>query len=173
MADLDSPVPPTPAMILPFASQVAPLALCRRLKELGAPQGTAYVWGVQADLWKLFAARGQVDEGATRYFAAFTVAELGALLPGAVPTAGTGHRVGQLLDTIVSTGPPSEYTFSSGKGAAGRWWAGMICENGVDGGPPPLVLHMTAGRATEAEARAALLIALVESGVVKFETAAT
>ena len=76
-------------MILPLDQQVAPLELCRRLKELGAPQESAFAWHrssafTEAPLWRPLReaeARTLPQTDRVPDCAAYTVAELLALLP--------------------------------------------------------------------------------------------
>jgi hypothetical protein len=167
-------------MILPLTQQVAPLALCRRLKELGAPQQSFLAWSKRTsngDVRPTLTGAADVycGKGGVPAFeniaAAYTVAELGALLPAEViapgaareMTSGGYHSLGHEVPYALRTGKADGGT----RFPNGAWFAGMI----DDVNSPTLVLHMAAGRATEAEARAALLIKLVELGHVKWDGA--
>lgn len=136
-------------MILPLVDQVAPLALCQRLKELGAPQETLCFWSTlpNSGKWKVWLHgdpagayhSGEGEPGEVRRrtdVAAYTVAELGAMLPNEVNYS----RMDQ------------------------RWSCAYIGGHAFD---------FPRGGETESESRAALLIALIERGVVKFERKAT
>jgi hypothetical protein len=160
-------------MILPLEQQVAPLDLCRRLKELGAPQDSEFMWyaGKVTTWWAREFARDlltaeQVSvaydpEAVARYraaqdtvCAAYTVAELGALLPLHVEA---DDESGGYWFHVWRT--PGEH-----HGA--QYVRNSRTHSRLD------AIASGAG-ATEAEARGALLVELVERGVVTFEKAAT
>ena len=124
-------------MILPLEQQVAPLALCRRLKELGAPQETHFRWtrseaGPRDVVLDTYTA---VKFSVRTHCAAYTVAELGAMLPGGF---------------TIDRDPYSEARFGH------VVWTARFDRNGQ---------ALIEDGQTEAEARAALLIALAECGV--------
>ena len=67
--------------------QVCSLDLANRLKELGCIQKSTFYWAhyvgylKNKDTWVLVRATDQWGEDVSEYFAAFTVAELGEMLP--------------------------------------------------------------------------------------------
>ena len=121
--------------------QVASLELCKRLKELGVKQESEFYWNCDTDHWtsepckdtrhwRLINDDGNEREG----YSAFTVAELGEMLPKEV-------RSGALwwLEIVRS----EAWRFKYGK------------------------IIFTAGTGdTEADARAKMLIHLIEKGIV-------
>lgn len=152
-------------MILLLQQQCAPLVLCRRLKELGAPQDSlhAWIWGAFKTVLSTDSADGAYsqitdmpddykgervaimdsymrDDGHDGYCAAYTVAELGAMLNDANVRWDSGSH------GWVRAEPA-------------RPWSGFFLEAG----------GLTRSSGSEAEARASLLIALIEGGIVKFE----
>ena len=112
-------------------SQVASLDLCKRLKELGVKQESLFYWSFhKAAKPELKLSDALREKTHWEDFAAFTVAELGEMLPPMTPS--------KLADTSVNER---------------RWSCGMYPDD---------------FRAkTEADARAAMLIYLIEQGLVK------
>jgi hypothetical protein len=140
-------------MILPLESQVAPLALCRKLKELGAPQESLHQWyeGISGTMF----VSNERDSYARwpQLCAAYTVAELGVLMPHAseCPTVNGGAGRGHF-----------RWEQSFMKDREGEWWHNE--------GPQSLCDRGCSGHESEAEARAILLIALTEAGIMRFAT---
>lgn len=120
-------------------NQVCPLGLSKRLKELGVKQKSAFYW-YKCWLVRMGEQNHRFPEHPDRawsasYTAAFTVAELGEMLPCG---------------------------FSSHKEEIGRWSIGLY-KKGVNG----LVVGYSETASSEANARAKMLIHLIEKGVVK------
>lgn len=129
-------------------SQVASLELCRKLKELRVEQKSYFSWyafenplnnifkedDLDEDMWRIGTSRDCSKGGADWVYSAFTVAELGELLP-------QGH-----------------YTYRADNG----WYV------------PPLNKIKDWNEEypceTEADARAKLLIHLLENGLIKNDT---
>jgi hypothetical protein len=118
-------------MSLPLEKQVVSLELAKRLKELGVAQDSAFRWALDAgNQWVLVSSRiGKVDPD--QRLSAFTVAELGEMLPNGSESWRNEQR--RYAAEFVLPGDPKN------RGT----------------------LHFAA---TEADARAAMLIHLIEQG---------
>lgn len=128
--------------------QVCSLGLARKLKELGVKQESAFYWArhiefdsfkgvVGEEVWKL-KDRNYVKSSAVDNFAAFTVAELGEMLP-IVGVLCYSHR---LLN---------------------EW----LCLYAVEAKEGFLQAKYETTANTETDARAKMLIYLIEHGIVK------
>lgn len=131
--------------------QVISLPLAKRLKELGVKQKSHFIWANGGHKWFVSPDHEIIRINDPGYAqpgpAAYTVAELGALLP----------------PTIDPEPPGTCYWFSSGKMAGeseGEWLVSYSEDGnffpgyGIQGD-------------TEADARAKMLIYLIEKGLVK------
>ena len=125
-----------------LTKRVSTLDLCTTMKELGMPQGgSSWAWvktGMEA--WCL-ALRSETV-AAERWIDAPTVAELGEMLPA-------GISDGDIY-----------YWLTCGKGAHG-WY----CQYGIDSYDGTDPLHQ-AGASNEADARAKMLVYLLEKGLM-------
>lgn len=132
-------------------NQVCTLEQAKRLKELGVEGESAFYWRFESGMrWRL-APRGYFDpeEEGVETYSAFTVAELGVMLP---------HEIGQgpytpLLHIVM---PPTEETEFN-------WCAAYVEDSIYETGP------LWRDGETEAQARSALLIHLLESGSITAE----
>lgn len=70
-------------MILELSQQVCSLDLAKRLAELGAPQDSLFYWVDDGSLGSVFGirSRSKWESKGLETYAAYTVAELGELLP--------------------------------------------------------------------------------------------
>lgn len=120
--------------------QVTSLELSKRLRALGAPQTSVFYWveTKQGDANPLIVGPNAVDIPDADFYSAFTVAELGALIP---------------------------YSFVSERRASGRWECGQRYHLEVEGSSPrhPFadVTEVFFGD-TEVEVRAKTLIFVLE-----------
>lgn len=131
---------------LPIENQVCSLELAKRLKKLGVKQSSYfyYLWTSQRGQYEIFTRHDGVSDGNSRalfpenYFSAFTVAELGILLPHHIAS----HQVG-----------------------ASKWY--WVCyDTSPDNRYPE---EPTPTAETEADARAKMLIYLLENGLMTLE----
>jgi hypothetical protein len=113
---------------MPLEKQVVGLELAKKLKELGVPQESIFYWNEKAGIADFYNHFMPTD----REIAAFTVAELGEMLP--------------MLSSPLSSS--CDFSRNSGK------WQGIHFPE----------CHMVFAY-TEADARAALLIYLIENGL--------
>lgn len=121
--------------------QVVGLTLAKRLKELGVKQESAFMWeesesfvygqsiGLKATLWT----DDERKRDSAKYFAAFTVAELGEMLP------------------------PGFYSYLWADSS--RWGCAAFSDNNPRAESQDAV--------SEADARAKMLIHLIEKGLVQ------
>lgn len=131
-------------MILPLEQQVAYVGLCLRLKELSVPQECMFYWTEGKDLYE-FSGAISTDWAIGRKkhpssVSAFTVAELGVMLPPWVSSAKNNF------------GDPN------------RWYCADV--DGHTQKPPTFRKLIEAD--TEADARAKMLIHLIETGLLYF-----
>jgi hypothetical protein len=121
--------------------QVTSLELSKRLRALGAPQTSVFFWveTKKGDANPLLVGPNAVDIPDADFYSAFTVAELGALIP---------------------------YSFVSERRASGRWECGQRYHLDVEGSSPrhPFadVTDVFFGN-TEVEVRAKTLIFVLEA----------
>jgi len=131
--------------MIPLEQQVAPLEESKRLKTLGMPQDTLFAW------YREGGPKTGTDEARCNSCHDWQESEYGPTTDKYICAAPTVAELGEML-------PAAHYSMrgapDSEMGAG--WFAS-------DGGPT--------ASATEAQARARLLIALVERGVVKWESA--
>jgi len=122
--------------------QLTSLELSKRLKVLGATQTSLFYWAQQEDAHPLIVGPDAVDIPNANFYSAFTVAELGVMMP---------------------------YCFVSKRRASGRWECGQRYRLEVEGG---LARHEFADVSevffgdTEAEVRAKMLIFVLESSPI-------
>lgn len=127
--------------------QVVSLELAKKLKELGVKQESAFYWEVNLqNKWTLFL----VDDFSPRMHpnaAAFTVAELGEVMPAKYYTQKNGDYVN----------------------AKNFKWMGKSFESSGDGSfeESEMVSLTMTGSDTEANARAKMLIYLIEQKIVE------
>jgi len=70
-----------------LTKQVVSLDLAKRLKELGVKQKSVFVWALDSEKWNLLWTGNEYGvDGYQEYACAFTVAELGEMLPGSFET---------------------------------------------------------------------------------------
>lgn len=137
--------------------QVSSFALSKRLRELGFRQQSHWYWSFQKHedgsegailtdyyLWKP-ALRPPRDFGEIKYYSAFTAAELGEMLPAFIEV---GIRKGQKRMALVM-----------GRTIGGEFRIDYRNETFC----PPIISIAQ----SEADARAKMLIRLIENGVVK------
>jgi hypothetical protein len=121
--------------------QVTSLELSKRLRALGAPQTSVFFWveTKKGDANPLLVGPNAVDIPDADFYSAFTVAELGAMIP---------------------------YSFVSERRASGRWECGQRYHLEVEGSSPrhPFadVTEVFFGN-TEVEVRAKTLIFVLEA----------
>ena len=121
--------------------QVTSLELSKRLHALGAMQTSIFYWveNKQGDLSPIIVGPNAVDIPDANFYSAFTVAELGAMMP---------------------------YSFVSERRASGRWECGQRYRLDVDGSPArhqfPDGTEVLFG-GTEVEVRAKMLIFILEA----------
>ena len=137
--------------------QVCSLDLAKRLKELGVRQESYFKWSslkdvvlgplVPNDLENLKHHLPNIMNNEAQIFAAFTVAELGEMLP---PIIEVGLKPGQIKAVLV-IGP-----------TLGDQWR-------IDYRNEKAMKPITVVSDTEANARAKMLIYLIEQGIVKSE----
>jgi hypothetical protein len=124
--------------------QVTSLELSKRLHALGAPQTSVFYWveNKRGDANPLIVGPDAVDIPDANFYSAFTVAELGAIMP---------------------------YSFVSERRASGRWECGQRYRLEVDGSAPRHrfadVTEVFFGD-TEVEVRAKMLIFVLESSPI-------
>ena len=128
--------------------QVTSLKLSKRLKELGVKQESLFEWGYHGDCLMLMQTHKwpEKDNGGDVPVSAYTVAELGELLPGTIET---DKENGKLL----------EYDVTYQKLQLSTWMVALDCSS-YEGGS----LIQFSG--TEADARAKCLIHLIEKGLI-------
>jgi hypothetical protein len=139
--------------------QVCSLELAKRLKELGVKQESIYTWGelshnpynIDIEIPKdkrtveLFSSDYKgFGEGATRFASAFTVAELGEMLPDSITVKGELYFL-----KIEKSDDEIPY-----------WWV-MYAYNGL------IINHATVEDKNEADARAKLLVYLLEKKFIE------
>lgn len=133
--------------------QVCSLELAKRLKELGVKQESYFQWYRESEGWSYNL--GQVSVFQTSdpapYFAAFSVAELGEMLPGILI-----HK-GELWQTqLWKSDFSQEVSYSAN------------CKKSkTEGDPEKGWMTETFIEKTEADARAKMIICLIEQGIVK------
>lgn len=140
---------PTP---MPLEKQVANQSLSALLKSLGVKQESEFCWypstysedKKEITKWVLIRTEGHP------FFSAFTVAELGAMLPYSV------NLKSERGDGYFQTNP-----LSSGKGSF-EW---TVSYWGINENAP----YVTKRAATEADARAKMLVYLLEKGIIEKE----
>lgn len=119
--------------------QVTSLELSKRLHALAALQTSIFYWVENKQGDPIIVGPNAVDIPDANFYSAFTVAELGAMMP---------------------------YNFVSERRASGRWECGQRYRLEVDGSPPrhqfPDVIEVFFG-STEVEVRAKMLIFILES----------
>lgn len=125
-------------------SQVCSLDLAKRLKELGVKQESCFFWSKYNAIedWEL---KGCIDTHALENISAFTVAELGEMLPYQIAVGENDSR-GQI---------------TTWKLQSGIWGCSYL--NYIGKLPLIDIFHGD----TEAAARAKMLIYLIEQGLVK------
>lgn len=136
-------------LILPLEKQVSTLESSKILKELGVPQSSLFYWadvsnvkGNPGHKWVIL--NGNCDK--LENYSAFTVAELGELLPGFITKE--GRRYFQAFHKNIHHEKEGIVRYSHGFSYKAYWdrcyedWYYAVCEN------------------TEAEARAKMLIYL-------------
>ena len=134
-----------------LSSQVSSLALSKRLKELGVKQGSLFVWfrGHPDERHPLTLGLWSGGVSAFEEYAAFTVAELGEMLPG----------------TIDPEPPGTCYWLNSwaitDKGKTALW--GVAYEEDRQE-------FCVAEEKTEADARAKMLIHLLENKIISVDS---
>lgn len=138
--------------------QVASLELAKKLKHLGVEQKSLFWWfRVHSDIWKLgtmaemMNTAVDVGQSTTPQFddcGAFTVAELGELLPAFNPDAS----------------PFQQLHIRKNRNANGSEWSVVYCNQRL-GTFSQFVFFAD----TEADARAKMLIYLIENGFIETE----
>lgn len=132
--------------------QVCSLPLAQRLRELGVRQDSAFYWRAQGTLqkdWKVqYFSRGDIKLNPV---SAFTVAELGEMLPS---------RFSVTVKKITST-----FDLYLAKNESGEWFVEYQCQGTEPEDGYELLVQRNAD--TEADARAKCLIYLIESGLIK------
>lgn len=129
-------------------SQVVSLPLAKRLKELGVKQESIFWWLHEPEIndYTISNSFGSFDVGWEKECAAFTVAELGEMLPDEI-------KVGRITYGLTIT-----------KEGLDGWRADYL---GSEYGEPDTAFDDAFNGQTEAEARAHMLIYLIEKGMVK------
>ena len=120
--------------------QVCSLELAKRLKELGVKQEAAFHWRYSDLLeeWSLFRPTKDVTSSKP-FYAAFTVAELGEMLPRTI-----------LFENYF-------YSFRVIRALDGKWWLSYETVN---------KLYKEILDDSEADARAKMIVYLIEQGIV-------
>lgn len=144
-----------------LGNQVCSLELAKRLKELGVNQESLFYWqehlsGGQSDLIQ---ANEPADDDYRDFYSAFTVAELGGMLPENILRK---RFVGENVEDLYAGNAKEEqdvYFLSSSPCIEGKhWWVGYEKEGkGIWKG---------FSEDSEADARAAMLIYLLENKLV-------
>lgn len=126
-------------MILPLEQQVCSLESARKLKELGCRQESLFYWYDSKSIKELHYAEESYHDcrNCDEHYSAYTVAELGELLPSMHYT--------------------QHYPSDFGEHEGGNWGASKS-------GPFQIIMAET-----ESEARAKMLIYLIENGLVRLE----
>jgi len=134
-------------------SQVVSLELAKKLAELGIKQESLWYWGRWGKIWELVQTNPQAN---LDKYSAFSVAELGELLPMAIDYKD---------DCFPPDDDPQRYWLDIQKQSRG-WQVDYLWED-PEARPSLKVLKELAGRApTEADARAKLLICLIENKLI-------
>lgn len=129
-------------------SQVCSLELAKKLEELGVKQDGCFIYGeTQEDGWIIYP--GEHMEGVYDWVNAYTVAELGEMLPWSITIEGKSYH----LEIM-----PSQGSTISGKQKIDMW---HIAYARMD------TKHIAWSEAnTEADARAKMLIYLLENKLI-------
>jgi hypothetical protein len=122
--------------------QVCNLKLARKLKKLGVEQNSIWDWCKINNKWTVEWAYGDEPIKASQYAAAFTVAELGEMLPVEVPASNKGMFSGLL-----------EYRSDREDGNGRRWR--VVYQD----------MHFEFSN-SEADARAQMVIYLLEHKII-------
>jgi hypothetical protein len=125
--------------------QVCSLELAKKLNELGVKQDSYFHWRVGKYSGAEQVVRCSYRSDESDWFSAFTVAELGEMLPMVI-------NLNPLADNFKAV-------FVTGKTIGNQWRVDY--RNEMLGSPP------TTTADTEADARAKMLIHLIEKGIVK------
>lgn len=137
-------------MILPLEKQVSSLELSKRLRELGVKQQSLFYWNFQAFItgyqWVLTMSRPDFDkdqdiEQTTDAYSAFTVAELGEILPEEIE-----------IDEL-------SYWINIQRVIGNNWGIGYRPNGGHS-------IHFSQTSETEADAHAKMLIYLLENKLI-------
>ena len=147
--------------------QVCSLELSKRLRELGVKQESLFGWilrGVKPDEYKLWTS-GSIEEYLGDATSAYTVAELGEMLPKFIsnyefapnPTVCVGEY--SLFYSPQHNGDPHEHQVLYQYSPRAIVWK-------PDSSPLPQVFSLLEKAHTEADARAKMLIYLVENNLI-------
>lgn len=133
-------------MILPLEQQVCSLQSAKRLKELNCTQESLFYWGHKDNSWFVYGSYWNGKPSFNGIYSAYTVAELGELLPYEIIHPKLKYAVGVL--TILK--PKSNWFIGYGR-------EGMS------------VFPQDVANPNEAEARAKMLIYLHENNLIEFK----
>lgn len=137
--------------------QVSSLEQSKRLKESGVKQDSLFYWVKGTDgEWSIIIRKelnGTISYQKGEHISAYTVAELGEILPHFIKIKGVKYQLFESVSLGESDNPNSKR----------QWFMVYVNElDYTDNAPIPFLMHYN-----EADARAKMLIYLIENNLIK------